>query len=281
MMLLNSIYNEFIKIAAKPRSYISLLAISVLVGVILFALKIDGLSYISLITASFEQTLTFNGAILNGNLVAFIILQMLIFQIPLLVALVTGDMVSGEAAIGTLRMLGTKPISRSSLLLSKFIAGNIYTLIILLWLAFMSLGMGRILFGAGDIIVLNSDGLVILQQSDIGWRFVGAFVVAYLSLITVATLSTTLSCFTDNSIGPIVATMSVIILFTIINTLDVKVFDPIRPFLFTTHMATWRSFFEEPLPTLDIFKSVGILLLHIILLMGIALFKFTKKDILS
>lgn len=281
MMLLKSVYNEFVKIAAKPRSYISLIAITVLVSVILFALKIDGLSYISMTTASFEQTLQFNGNILNGNLVAFIILQMLIFQIPLLVALVTGDMVSGEAAMGTLRMLGTKPISRQNLLLSKFIAGNIYTLVILVWLAWMSLGMGRILFGEGDVLVLNSDGMVILQQDDINWRFAGAFAVAYLSLITVATLATTLSCFTDNSIGPIITTMAIIILFTIINTLDVKVFDSIRPFLFTTHMAGWRSFFEDPLPTSRIIQSMGILLLHIGLFMGIALFKFTKKDILS
>ena len=280
-MLLKSIRNEFIKIAAKPRSYISLLAITALVGVILFALRIDGLSYISLLTASFEQTLIFNGTILNGNLVAFIILQMLIIQIPLLVALVTGDVVSGEAAMGTLRMLSTKPISRSNLLLSKFIAGNIYTLIILAWLAFMSLGMGRILFGVGDLMVLNSDGLVILQQSDIDWRFLGAFIVAYLSLITVATLSTTLSCFTDNSIGPIVTTMAIIILFTIINTLDVKVFDPIRPFLFTTHMATWRSFFDDPFPAKDIANSIVVLLIHISGLMSIAIFKFNRKDILS
>ena len=76
-MLLKSTYNEFIKIAAKPRSYLGLGAITILVGVILFALKADGNSFIQFVTASFEQTLSFEGKILNGNLVAFIILQML------------------------------------------------------------------------------------------------------------------------------------------------------------------------------------------------------------
>ena len=74
-MLFNSIFNEFIKIAAKPRSYLGLGAITVLVGVILLALKADGMSFISFVTASFEQTLSFQGDILNGNLVAFIILR--------------------------------------------------------------------------------------------------------------------------------------------------------------------------------------------------------------
>lgn len=281
-MFLKSTYNEFIKIAAKPRSYIGLGAITVLVSVILFALKADGENYIKFITASFEQTLSFEGgSILNGNLVAFIILNMLIIQIPLLVALVTGDLVSGEAAMGTLRLIGTRPISRTSLLLSKYLAGSIYTLVILLWLGIMALVAGGILFGTGDLMVLNSDGLVILQKHDVLWRFLAGFGISYLALITIATLSITLSCFSDNSIGPIVSTMAIIILFTIIGTLEVPVFDNIRPYLFTTHMATWRNFFDDPVPYAEIQKSATILIAHIVVLLSIALYKFNKKDILS
>ena len=280
-MFWKSTYNEFIKIASKPRSYIGLAAITVLVSVILFAMKVDGLEYISFITASFEQTLSFQGNVLNGNLMAFIILQTLIIQVPLLVALVTGDLISGEADMGTLRMLATKPISRTSLLLSKFLAGNIYTLVILLWLGIMAIGFGRLIFGTGDLMILKSEGLVILQSNDVMWRFLSGFVIAYLALVTIATLSITLSCFTDNSIGPIVTTMAIIILFTIIGTLDVPVFDAIRPYLFTTHMASWRSFFEDPLPMQQIINSVMVLLIHIAGLLGIALYKFNRKDILS
>jgi ABC-2 type transport system permease protein len=280
-MFWKSTYNEFIKIAAKPRSYIGLAAITVLVSVLLFAMKVDGLAYISFITASFEQTLSFQGKVLNGNLMAFIVLQTLIIQVPLLVALVTGDLVSGEAAMGSLRMLATKPVSRTKLLLSKFLAGNAYTLIILLWLGVMAIGFGRLLFGNGDLIVLKSDGLIILQSSDVMWRFFSGILIAYLALVTIATLSITLSCFTDNSIGPIVTTMAIIILFTIIGTLDVPVFDHVRPLLFTTHMASWRSFFYDPIPKQEIINSVIVLLIHIVSLLGIALYKFNKKDILS
>ena len=95
-MLLKNIYNEFIKILAKPRSYIGIGALTLLICIILFAMKADGSSFISFVTSSFEQTLSFNGTILNGNLIAFIILQMLIVHIPLLVALVTGDLISGK-----------------------------------------------------------------------------------------------------------------------------------------------------------------------------------------
>jgi ABC-2 type transport system permease protein len=233
------------------------------------------------VTASFEQTLSFNGNILNGNLIAFIILQMLIVHIPLLVSLVTGDLISGEAAMGTIRMMATKPISRTQIVLSKFIAGAVYTLILTLWLGFLALIVGKWIFGSGDLIVLNSDGLVILKEQDILWRYGLSFAVAYLALLTISTLSICLSVFAENSIGPIVTTMSIIILFTIIGTLDVSVFDSVKPFLFTTHMASWRSFFEDPVPWSTIRNSVTVLVAHNIILVWIAIYKFNKKDITS
>ncbi len=280
-MLLKNIYNEFIKILAKPRSYIGIGALTLLICIILFAMKADGSSFISFVTSSFEQTLSFNGTILNGNLIAFIILQMLIVHIPLLVALVTGDLISGEAAMGTVRMLATKPISRTKIVISKFIAGAVYTFILTLWLIFLSLFVSKFIFGSGDLIVLNSEGLVILKEQDILWRYGLSFMVAFLSLLTVSSVSICFSAFAENSIGPIVSTMAVIILFTIIGSMEVSVFQNIKPFLFTTHMASWRSFFEDPVPYSKIFNSIIILVVHNVLLVSIAIFKFNKKDITS
>ena len=280
-MLFKNTYNEFIKIVSKPRSYLGLGALTILIGIIIFAMKADGESMVSFVTASFEQTLSFNGKLVNGNLIAFIILQMLVVHIPLLIALVTGDLISGEAAMGTIRMLASKPISRTQIVLSKFIAGAIYTLVITLWLGFLSVFVSHLVFGSGDLMVLNSDGLVILPEADILWRFGLAFCVAYLSLFTVATISICLSAFAENSIGPIVSTMAIIIVFTIIGSLDVSVFDSVKPYLFTTHMASWRSFFEQPVPFDEIMNSIVILLTHIVVLVGITLIKFNKKDITS
>lgn len=280
-MFLKSVYNECLKIASKPRSYIGVGAITLIISVILFAMKVDGMTYISFITAPFEQSLSFVGEILNGNLMAFIILQMLIIHIPLLIAFVTGDLISGEGAMGTIRMILTKPISRTGILLSKYVAGCLYTLGVLLWMAMIAVFVGKIMFGTGDLMVLNSDGLNIIQAKDVGIRFIYGFAVAYLALVMIATLSLTFSCFSDNSIGPIVSTMGLIILFTIIGTLDVPVFSKIQPFLFTTHMAAWRDFFEDPIPYEKIRTSIFVLTGHIVLLLSIAIYKFNKKDILS
>ena len=66
-MLFKSTYNELLKIAYKPRSYIGLGGIIIIIAIILFAMKVDGSFYISLITGQFEQSLLFEGTILNVN----------------------------------------------------------------------------------------------------------------------------------------------------------------------------------------------------------------------
>lgn len=280
-MLWKNTINELLKIATKIRSYIGIGVLTLLILIVLFAMKADGKSYVGFVTASFEQTLSFNGKILNGNLIAFIIMQMLIVHVPLLISLVTGDLLSGEEAAGTIRMLATKPISRTGIVLSKWFAATIYTLIMTIWLGFLSLFVAKWMFGTGDLIVLNSNGLLIIPNEDLLWRFVTAFFIAFLALWTVATLSLAFSAFAKNSVGPIVSTMAVIILFTIIGTLDVSVFDHIKPFMFTTHMAAWRSIFEDPLPTSEIWESVVVLMAHIVGLLVLTIFRFNKKDITS
>jgi len=280
-MLFKLTWLELRKIAARPRSYIGFVAIALIAGLIQFAMHADGENYISFITQAAEQSFSFEGRILNGNLICFIILQMLIIQVPLLVALVTGDMISGEAAMGTLRLLMTRPVSRTVILCSKFLAGAVYTMLLLIWLGVFSLFLGLLLFGSGDLIVLKTDQLIILPEADVLWRFFSAFGMAFIALLLIASLSLMLSCFSDNSIGPIITTMALIIFFTIIGTLEVPLFEKIKPFLFTTHMSVWRCFFEDPLPVKQIIYSVLFLVGHIVTFLSVSIFYFNRKDILS
>lgn len=279
--MLQLVYVELIKIFTKPRSYIGFLAITAVILLIQFAIYIDGRNYIDFMLQTMRQSFDIDGNLLNGHLVCFIILQTLIMQMPLMVALVTGDLISGEAATGTIRLLATKPYSRAQILTAKYISGLLYTVALVVWLGILALGLSRVLFGHGDIIVLKADSLTIIRDADLMWRFMSAFFVAVISLMLIATFSMMLSCFTDNSIGPIIASMSVIIVFTIIGTIEVPVFDYIKPFLFTTHMVIWRNMFDDPLPVPQIITSVTVLLLHIVAFLGISYYYFTRKDIQS
>jgi ABC-2 type transport system permease protein len=270
---------ELFKIFSKPRSYIGFSAVAAIAIVIQIALYADGKSYWDFLIQSLDESFQIENLTFNGNMVCFILLQALIVQMPLLVALVSGDAISGEAAAGTIRSLLTKPVSRSKILWAKLLANEIYTFLLVLWLGILAWVVSLAIFGSGDLVVLKSDSLTIIRSADSAWRFIAAFGIAFLSLSVVVTLALLLSVFSENSIAPIIITMSIIILFTIIGTFDLPVFNQLKPFLFTTHMIIWRNLFDNPLPTEQIFVSIGVLVLHIVLFLAITFYHFKRKDI--
>jgi len=286
---------ELFKIFRKPRTYISFGAIAAMVLIVQIALKFDGQSYIEFLLGSLKDTLDIPyNTILNGYFVCFVILNLLLIHIPLLIALVAGDEIAGEANMGTLRLLVSKPVSRIQLMLSKFAATVIYTALLLAWMAFLSLVLSIILFGTNDLIVARSNALEIISRNDIMWRYLAAFAYATVALTTVASLAFLLFVFADNSIGPIVSTISIVIVFTILSELQIPLYDrTVKPYLFTSHMLGWKGFFYlktdaegisipgtiENLPA--VLKSMSILLAYIFLFTCSAMFIFKRKDILS
>lgn len=271
---------ELFKIFKKWRSYIGFIAISVIVPVVQLAMYIEGNHYLEFLTQSIQQVFVFTGNFLNGYLIAHILLGALMIHIPFLVTLVAGDLLAGEATGGTYRMLLTRPISRWKIVTAKFIAGVIYTNLVVLWLAIISLGLGIAIFGTGELLVISGD-ISIFAKNDIIWRFVCAYGFAALSMTTVATLAFLFSSLVENAIGPIVGSMAVIIVFLIVSNLNVGLFKDLRPFLFTYYMNGWRLFFESPLDMQEIIKSVSVLLTHIVLFFTATLLLFRRKDILS
>ena len=271
--------NELIKTIRRPRSFIGFAVISFICLMLQGAFYQDGKEILATVTGQLDNVFSIQGNILNGNLICYIVLQTLIVQMPLLVAFVTGDLISGETASGSIRFLLTTPASRTKIVLAKWLSGLVYTFLLLLVLGIFALFVSRAIFGVGDLMAMNSEGLTIIRADDINWRWGGAFLIAFLSLSVVATLGTMLSTIMDNSITPIVTVMATIIIFTIIGMFDMKSFDLIKPFLFTTHMISWRSLFEDPIPLNTILFSCGVLFLHIIIFLGIAIYYFKRKDI--
>ncbi|MGZ5246391.1 MAG: ABC transporter permease [Flavitalea sp.] len=272
---------ELFKIFKRPRTFISFIAIAAIVLLIQFAFYADGKAYVSFMLQSVSSSFSVEGNILNGYLICFIVLQTLLIHVPLLIALVAADMIAGEANMGTLRLIASRPVSRTTLIISKFLASTIYTLMLLVWMAFLALFLSMLVFGTGDLMIFKSEEIIIHPANDIFWRYFAAFGFAAIAMTTVAALALLLSVFADNSIGPIVSTMSVIIFFTIFSSLELPMFDPIRPYIFTSHMLGWKGFFDNPIQYNSILKSAIVLIAHIFIFLGIAVAVFRRKDILS
>ncbi|MEY3324348.1 MAG: hypothetical protein RLZ11_662, partial [Bacteroidota bacterium] len=231
--------------------------------------------------------------ILNGYFVCVAILHLILIHVPLLVALIAGDMIAGEAQTGTLRMLAAQPTSRTTLLLAKFSASTVYVLLLLLWMALFALFGSLLLFGQEDLVVFRETDLHIISQHDVLWRFIGAFIYAALALTMIASMALFLSVYAENALGPIVATVCIVIVFTIIQQLKVPVFEQtINPWSFTTHMLGWKGFFyvekntegvtingsiENPMALL---KSGLILVGYTLFFVSLSVIGYRKKDIL-
>jgi ABC-2 type transport system permease protein len=293
-MFLSILYIELFKIFRRPRTYISFAAIAVIVLLVQFALRVNGTEFIQFFTDSQSDTFEIpHEQILNGYFVCVAILHLILIHVPLLVALIAGDMIAGEAQAGTLRMLASQPASRTTLLLSKFTASTIYVILLLVWMALFALLGSVLLFGQEDLVVFRETDLHIISQEDVIWRFFAAFIFAALALTMIAAMALLLSVYAENSLGPIVATVCIVIVFTILQQLKVPVFEQtINPWSFTTHMLGWKGFFyvekdiegatingsiENPIALL---KSSLILLAYTVLFVLVAVWGYRKKDIL-
>lgn len=272
---------ELYKIFKKWRTYIGFIAIGLLIPVIHIAMYYSGSDAIDGRAASLQSSFMIVGNLVNGYLASYLIMMSLVVHIPFLITLVAGDLLAGEATAGTYRMLITRPISRTQIITSKFLAGIIYTSLLILWLAFTSLVIGSLILGTGELLVANDQGIIVFAQNDILWRFALAYLYAVLSMSVVAGLAFLLSALVENAIGPIIATMALIIVLLIMSTIPVDFLRSLKPYFFTSYMLDWMLFFTDPFELAEILKSSSILLAHLAAFYLIGLFMFNRKDILT
>jgi len=272
---------ELYKIFRKWRTYIGFITIGVLVPLIHLSFGLtteDG--GVGMIPRSIREGFVFTGNLANGYFISYIILHSLYIHIPFLIVLIGGDLLAGEATAGTYRMLITRPISRFQIITSKFLAGIIATVLMLVWLAITSLLLGVILFGPG-VLIIAQDKVLILAENDVLWRFIAAYGFASISMTVVVSLAFLFSSLVENAIGPIVSTMAIIIVFMILSVIELDIFAAIKPYLFTNYLTGWLLFFDDPIDVQAVIKDVLILTGHILGFYFLSLYIFIKKDILS
>lgn len=271
---------ELYKIFRKWRTYIGFITIAVIVLVIEISMLIEGENYLRFLTRNLSSIFVFEGNFLNGYVMSYLVMGALAIHIPFLITLVSGDLLAGEATAGTYRMLITRPITRMQLLTAKVIAATIYTNLMVAFLGFISLGLGVILFGTGELIVIK-DVLFIFSQDDILWRFFIAYGIASLSMMVVTSMAFFFSSLVENAIGPIVSTMAVIIVFYILSNINVELLQNLKPYMFTTYMQSWNIVFTDPVEIDELWNAVLVQSIHIVFFLGLTFYLFRKKDITS
>ncbi len=271
---------EMSKMFSKWRTFIGFIALGVLIPVVVAAMGVEGGQYLGFATQTLQQSFDFTGNLMNGYTVSYIIFGSLYVHVPFLIALVAGEVLAGEATMGTYRILLTRPLSRHTMVLAKYLATVTYTNLLVVFMAALSLGLGVSLLGTGEVVVIRTQ-ITILSESDIWWRFALAYGYAALSMTTVATVAFLFSSLVENAIGPIMSTMAIIIVMTIISAIDIPLFDYLRPIFFTNHMNGWKFLFDNPVNWNKVGVSASVLLSHIVACYTATQIIMRRKDILT
>lgn len=277
-MLVKLIGVEIIKIFGKKRSLLGFLALAVLMPLIIWGFSKGATGIEQDIMRQLEGSFIIVGSAFNGFLVTYITMNFLWVHIPFLIMLVAGDVVAGEGASGTFRIILTRRISRLKVLIAKLFATYLYTIIFITFFAIMSLGLGSLWLGIGDLVVID-EGILILPQEMAWGRFALAFLFATYVMIVVATLCFMLSSMVNNGIGPIIGAMSIIIIGLAIANIPIDIFEKINPYIFTSYFDIWQKAFFDPIPWGDIGKDIIVLTSYVAVFIIISVVHFIKKDI--
>ncbi len=272
--------NEAIKTLQKKRTYISFILLFFLVPMIVLAIG-NGSGYLEMqIYGQLKDSFIVFGSLTNGYLSSYLIIAILVGQMPFLATIVAAEIVSGEYAKGTFRMYLSRPISRYKVLFSKLIVVIIYTIIMMFFFVFYTLGVSCLFLGVGDLAVFHQ-GLLFLSDGDVLWRFLLAFAISTGVMLSISCLCFMLSTFFKNSVTPIIITISTVFIGSAISFIPLEIFELINPFLFTGYIDLFLSAFHDPIPWDIIANASATCVVWSSIFIYISFYHFNRKEILT
>lgn len=204
--------------------------------------------------------------------------------IPIFVAMIAGAQIAGERQAGTLRMICVRPVSRVSLLLSKFLVVAFYTYLLMAFFIGLNLLVGLCFVGWGDLQLypgalnlVDEPGKLLRNEALL--RFVYASFSGTWALLVIAAIAILFSVLFENPSMATVATLALYVVFHIIGRIEF--FENLRPYFFTTDMDFWRDVFKPEIPwqSFSHYGSICGAYVFGILLLAVAIFH--RKDITS
>ena len=219
----------------------------------------------------------FNQLAGNGVFLSFIALStLLILVLPVVVAVVAGDSMAGEAGYGTLRYLLAVPAGRTRLLAVKFTTIVLFGLCATVIVSGVALAIGAVLFPIGPVTLLSgttvplADGLVRLL-------FVTLYVAAAMAALGAVGLA--ISTLTEHAIGAIAAIAILVVTSEVVD--NVPQLSAIGPYLPTHWWLSFDSILRAPVDTSSLLKGLLSFGVYIVLFCSFAWARFTSADVTS
>lgn len=213
----------------------------------------------------------------NGLFLAFTALTVTLpFFLPLSVAVVSGEAIAGEASSGTLRNLLVVPVSRTRLLLVKYVSVVAFGLASTLVVWGVGVVVGLLLFPHGQVTLLSGTTVTFIDAL-VRALFVALYVAAMLA--AVGAIGIFASTLTEVPMGAMAATAILTIVSEILGA--VPQVRGIWPYLFTTPWLAFGDLLRSPVPLHAMGVGLATAAVYIALFLMLAWARLTTKDITS
>jgi ABC-2 type transport system permease protein len=258
---------ELSKLLAQKRTYLGLGAAMIvpLIFVIVLQLQKGGPSDVPL------------GRYLRdtGLAVPFVVLFfMSIWGLPLITALVAGDIIASESHNGTLKTILTRSRERGEIFAGKALATATYTLAVVFAMGFVGLIAGSLAYGFHPLTSLSGvkvsagHGLVLLLLS---------MLIYALALAGIAAFGLLLSTVTRNSAASVVGALMWALLMQLVGVLPGT--ESFRPYLLGTQFDAWHGFLRVPADWAPVIRALWVCSLYVGLPLIASYLVFLRRDV--
>jgi ABC-2 type transport system permease protein len=205
------------------------------------------------------------------------------FLLIIIVAIFGGDAMASDASWGNLRFVLMRPVGRIKLLFAKLGVATLVSWAAVLTVVLVALAAGGIAFGWHSLDAPRfENGQVTLIHQSVGDLLVHiGIATAYVSWMLTGLVAFTflLSCMTDS---PAAATVTGVGLYITSQILDaIEPLGSLRYVLPTHYFDSWRDLIFEGHATADMARGALLMVGYVLVFVGLAVWWFRRKDILS
>jgi ABC-2 type transport system permease protein len=197
-----------------------------------------------------------------------------IWLLPLITALVAGDIVAAEDHNGTLKTILTRSVDRWQVFMGKLLAALTYTLVLLTIYVGIATVVGGLAFGFEPLTTLS--GTTVGVGRALFLTAAGTLTYA-LPLMAMAGIALLLSTVTRNSAAAVVGTLMVSILFQILGA--VNALDFLDPYLLSRQFNAWEGLLREPVDWDPVIRATWVSALYGVPAVAWAFAVFLRRDV--
>ncbi|HEY0457213.1 MAG TPA: ABC transporter permease subunit [Verrucomicrobiae bacterium] len=278
-MLFLQLRNELWKLFGKKRTYIGFGMFLLAQNVMLLAFRFTKWQ------SEAERLLVGNGYLAQQFISALtvavlMLLPQILLLMPLYTTLVGGDLVAKEAEDGTLRMILCRPISRFRLLVLKWIAGLIFSALLVIVLGAAALLFARMWFPWRGMFVFVPTLVFNVLTAEDGLRlYLWSHLFLIVNACTLLSLSFMFSCFNMKPAAATILALSIMFVSFVMEM--IPFFERYHEWLLPYHFRSWILVFAKPIPWGRIAESLTVLLTCNLTAFIIGAAGFQTRDIKS